>query len=229
MKRAKGRKPQKLQTDDGKEFYNKTFAALMKREGIHHFSTYGDTKASIVERFNRTFKERLYRYFTVKNTTKYLDVLPQLVIGYNTSYHRTIGMAPEKVYEGNERDVWDRMYAKHLLGKKVKPVLKPGDRVRLNKKFRLFEKGYLPGWTEEVFVVRCGLQGVVPTYKLEEFDGTPLKGTFYAQDLQKVDVGDDDDLFRVEKILKRKGTKVLVRWLNWPDKYDSWPEKKDLQ
>ncbi len=61
LKRAKGRKPQKLQTDDGKEFYNKTFTALMKREGIHHLSTAGDTKASTVERLNRTLKERMYR------------------------------------------------------------------------------------------------------------------------------------------------------------------------
>jgi len=91
LKRAKGRKPINVQTDDGKEFYNSTFAALMKQKNIHHFSTSGDTKASIVERFNRTFKERLYRYFTVKNTLGYLPVLPDLVKGYNASYHHTIG------------------------------------------------------------------------------------------------------------------------------------------
>ena len=50
-----GRKPIKLQTDDGKEFYKKTFQSLLTHEGIHHFSTSGDTKASVVERFNRTF------------------------------------------------------------------------------------------------------------------------------------------------------------------------------
>ena len=96
LKRADGRKPQKLQTDDGKEFYNKTFVALMKQEGIHHFSTAGDTKASIVERFNRTLKERMYRYFTAKNTLSYLPVLQSLVKGYNGTYHRSIGMPPRK-------------------------------------------------------------------------------------------------------------------------------------
>ena len=88
LNRAKGRKPINGETDDGKEFYNSTFAALMKQENVHHFSTSGDTKASIVERFNRTFKERLYRYFTVKNTLGNLPVLPDLVKGYNASYHR---------------------------------------------------------------------------------------------------------------------------------------------
>ena len=198
LKRAKSRKPVNLQTDDGKEFYNSTFAALMKQKDIHHFSTNGDTKASIVERFNRTFKERLYRYFTVKNTLGYLPVLPDLVKGYNASYHRTIG-----------EEVWDRMYGKRLPKKTQKGALKVTDSVRLNKKFRQFKKGYLPGWTEEVFVVQRVIPGVVPTYKFEELDGTLLKGTFYEQDLQKVNLS-KDDLFRVDKVVKRKENKVFL-------------------
>lgn len=228
LKRAKGRKPINLQTDDGKEFHNSTFAALMKQKNIHHFSTSGDTKASIVERFIRTFKERLYRYFTVKNTLGYLPVLPDLVKGYNASYHRTIGMAPDHVNVKNEKEVWDRMYGKRLSRKPKKGSLKVKDRVRLNKKYRQFKKGYLPGWTEEVFVVRRVIPGVVTTYKIEELDGVPLKGTFYEQDLQKVTVS-EDDLFRVEKVLKRKGNKLLVRWKGWSNKYDSWIDKADVK
>ena len=75
---------------------------------------------------------------------------------------------------------------------------------RANKKYRIFKKGYLPGWTEEVSVVGRVVTGVVPTYKINEWDGTPVEGTFYNEDLQKVTVK-DDDLFRVEKIVKRKG------------------------
>ena len=76
-----GRKPINFQTDNGKEFYNKTFQDLMKRKGIHHFSTRGDMKSSVVEWFNRTLKERLYRYFTVQNTMKFVPVLQDLVQG----------------------------------------------------------------------------------------------------------------------------------------------------
>ena len=79
--------------------------------------------------------------------------------------------------------------------------MKVGDCVRLNKKFRLFKKSYLPGWTEEGFVIRESRGGPVPTYKLEEWGGTPLKGTFYEQDVQKVNVK-DNDIFRIEKIVK---------------------------
>ena len=227
LKRSDERQPLKLQTEDGKEFYNKTFQALLKRKGIHHFSTAGDTKASVV-RFNRTLKKRLYRYFTVKNTLKYLPVLKELVTGYNRSYHRSIKMAPEKVTMSNEGRVWKTLYGKRLGAKRKKAKLKVGDRVRLNKKYRVFKKSYLPGWTKEVFLVVRVTPGVVPTYKIKEWDGTPLTGTFYGEDLQKVTVR-DDGLFRVEKIVKRKGDKVLVRWKGWPDKYDSWIEKRALE
>ena len=65
----------------------------MKREKIHHFSTHGDAKATVVERFNRTLKSKLYRYFTVVNSIRFVDVLPKLVQQYNHTYHRSIGMA----------------------------------------------------------------------------------------------------------------------------------------
>ena len=220
-----GRKPINLQTDDGKEFYNKTFQELMKQKDIHHFSTSGDTKASVVERFNRTLKQRLYRYFTVKNTLNFVPLLQDLVRGYNRSYHRSIKTAPDQVTQANSEDVWEALYGKK--GKFKKPQFKVRDRVRLNKKFRVFKKGYLPGWTEEVFGIRSVKRGKVPTYKVEEWDGALVEGTFYEQDLQKVNVK-DDDLFRIEKIVKRKGNKVLVRWKGWPVKYDSWLEKKDV-
>ena len=74
----------------------------MKRKDIRHFSTAGDTRASVVERFNRTLKKRLYRYFTGKNTLSYLSVLKDLVAGYSRSYHRSIKMAPAKVSMNNE-------------------------------------------------------------------------------------------------------------------------------
>ena len=223
------RSPQKLQTDDGKEFYNKHVTKVLKEHGTHHFSTAGDTKASVVERFNRTFKQRLYRYMTTYNTFKYLSVLPKLVDGYNASFHRSIGRAPRDVDQSNAEKVWDMLYdTKKKKKKKNRDALKVGDRVRLNKKHRPFKKGYLPGWTEEVFLItRANLDGNVPTYRISEWDDTPIKGTFYAQDLQKVTVT-DDDLFRIDSVVRRKKDKVLVRWKGWPSKYDSWIDKKDL-
>ena len=208
--------------------FTTTFQTLMSKEGIKHFSTSGDTKASVVERFNRTLKQRLYRYFTVKNTLQYVPVLQSLVKGYNRTYHRSIKMAPDQVTLENSEKVWENLYGTLEIKKPKKPSLKVGDRVRMNKKFRQFKKGYLPGWTEEVFVVRSVRKGTVPTYKVEEWDGTPIQGTFYEQDLQKVGYK-DDGVFRIEKIVKRKGDKVLVKWKGWPDKYNSWLDKRAVK
>ena len=222
----KQRRPNRLQTDRGKEFYNRTFQRWLDEQGIKHFSTEGDAKASVVERFNRTLKERLYRYFTAANTLRFDDVLPDLVQGYNATRHRSIGMAPQDVTWDNEEAVWKGSYGPRLKGKK-KPPFKVGDRVRLNKIHRTFEKGYLPGWTEEVFLVHRVVPGPVPTYKIREWDDTPVQGTFYDADLQKVHVF-DQALFRIEKVLKRQKDRWLVKWKGWPDKYNSWIARGDV-
>jgi len=216
-----GRNPNRLQTDRGKEFYNRTFQRWVKDHGIDHFSTEGDAKATVVERFNRTLKERLYRYFTAANTLRFDDELPQLVQGFNATRHRSIGMAPKDVTWDNEEAVWKRLYVKRLNQKHPQPKFKVGDRARLNKIHRTFEKGYLPRWTEEVFVVHRVVPGVVPTYKIREWDDPPVKGTFYEADLQKVHVS-DYALFRIEKVLRRQKDRVLVKWKGWPGKYNSW-------
>ena len=226
LKRAHPRRPRQLQTDQGKEFYNRSFQQVLKKHAIHHFSTYGDTKASVIERFNRTLKERLYRYLTAANTLKFVDVLPQVVQGYNASWHRSIGRAPQDVTPRNELEVWHRLYPSPS-APRPSPKLKAGDRVRLSKEARPFRKGYLPGWTEEVFVVRRVVPGSVPTYKVEEFDGTLVQGTFYEPELQRVTV-DDDTLWRIEKVLKRRGDQWYVQWKGWPRKYDSWIRRQDL-
>jgi len=136
-------------------------------------------------------------------------------------------MAPQDVTWDNEEAVWKRLYEKRFKAKRASPKFKVGNRVRLNKIHRTFEKGYLPGWTEEVFVVHRVVPGVVPTYKIREWDDTPVKGTFYEADLQKIHVS-NQAMFRIEKVLKRQKGQVLVKWKGWPDKYNSWIASQDV-
>ena len=228
-KRAHPRKPLRIQTDAGTEFYNSKVQAFFKGQNVGHFSTYGDAKAAVVERWNRTLKEKMFRYFTAKNTLKYIDILQSLVHAYNHTRHSSIKEKPVNVKESNENTIWNRLYGARLSQKPKKaPKCQIGDKVRLNKKHRPFKKGYLPGWTEEVFLVREVKRHPLVTYKLTEYDGTPIKGTFYEPDVQNVHVS-DESLFRVEKVLKRKGKQVFVKWKGWPKKYNSWIAKQDLQ
>lgn len=84
---SSGRKPNKLQTDQGKEFVNEHFQKFLRDKNIHFFTTNSGLKASVVERYNRTLKNKMYRYFTAKNTLRYIDVLPKLVSSYNKTYN----------------------------------------------------------------------------------------------------------------------------------------------
>ena len=221
--------PLSLHTDKGKEFLNSTLQRYLKQQNVHHFVTQSETKVQVVERFNRTLKERMFRAFTIGNTLNYLTLLPKLLHGYNASHHCTIGMAPKDVNLKTQERVWNKAFRQDWLKNKRTKFqrfkFKVGDKVRISKARRTFKKGYLPGWTEEVFVIRQLLKQSPPAYKIEEYDGTMVKGTFYEHELQHVDVT-DDDLFRIDRIIKKRGkgnnAEALVAWKNWPAKYNSW-------
>lgn len=232
-----GRKPQTLQTDQGTEFLNSTVQALLKKERIHFFTTYNvETKASVVERFNRTLKTRMWRYFTENNTKHFEDVLPSLVHAYNHTFHRSIGRTPAEVSPENEELVWLTLYGGLKQSKRKKRRdrrrLQPGDWVRINKSRRTFKKGYLPNWTEELFGVVRVLDGDPPTYILQDYSGTTIEGSFYMDEIQKVDKV--DSMYLVEEVLDERakkggGKEVLVRWVGYSKKFDSWIDKKWLQ
>jgi hypothetical protein len=144
----KNRQPRKLQTDKGTEFINRNTQQLFNNKGIHWFATENETKAQIVERFNRTLKERMYKYFTAQNTRRWIDVLEKLVKNYNTSYHSSIKMTPEQAsIPENEGGVRDNLYSS--VPKFTKSSLNVGDNVRISKYKGKFRKGYTPNYISE--------------------------------------------------------------------------------
>jgi Integrase core domain/Chromo (CHRromatin Organisation MOdifier) domain len=225
---AQGRKPLRLQTDKGTEFINKTFQKFLKEEGVYFFVTENeDIKASIVERFNRTLKEKMWRYFTKKNTLRYVEVLPALVRNYNHSYHRSIQRTPAEVDETNQEEVWQTLYGD---SGGDSGVFREGDRVRISKARRTFKKGYLPSWTEELFTVSRLNRTTPVTYVLNDDHGEELKGTFYKEEIQKVG---DKRVYRVESILDERedarGRKeYLVKWFGYDSSFNSWIAKEQL-
>ena len=107
----------------------------------------GRNVVDLISDVMRTRKTRMYKYFTVNNTRRYVEVLPKLVSGYNNTIHSSIGMAPinDEIY------IRQKLYGKEKSVKSYKYQI--GDHVRISKAKRQLKKGYLPDWTEEVFII----------------------------------------------------------------------------
>ena len=86
-----------IHADQGNEFFNKELGNFLKKHNITLYSTNSEVKASIVERFNRTLKEKMWRYFEYSNDYKYIDILDDLIDSYNKTYHRSIKCSPNNV------------------------------------------------------------------------------------------------------------------------------------
>ena len=214
----KERKPEKLWVDKGKEFYNKDVKSL-----IDIYSTENEEKASVVERWNRTMKEKMFKYFSANNTRKYIDVLDEMVKNYNETVHSSIKMTPiEASKEKNENKTWLNLYSIPKEGKE--PKYSVGNKVRITKKKTTFEKGYTPRWTEEVFTIDEVLRTDPPTYKIRDYNDERIQGSFYEPELQKT----SQDIYRIEKVIRKQGNKALVKWLGYPDSFNSWIDSKDV-
>ena len=218
----KYRRPMKIHTDKGLEFINKPTQNLFQKLGIHWFTTENETKAQVVERFNRTLKSKMYKYFTANNTKTWIDIIHDLIFNYNNSYHRSIKMTPvEASLEKNSKSVYDSLFPNEKIGK-LKGKFKVGDRVRISKKRKDFTKGYLPNFTEEIFVILKVLETDPPTYILNDMNDEIIKGSFYEQELVKY----ENDAYEIDKIIKRKKDKLLVKWKGYIE--PSWINKSDM-
>ena len=129
-----------LWTDKGKEFYNKNVAELLRKNNIHLYSTENEEKASVVERWNRTIKTKMWKYFSANNTKKYIDILSQLIDRYNNTEHRAIGCTPTVARQpASYQHVFKTLYAKKVEDRRsVVAKFHPGDKVRIVKKKKTF-------------------------------------------------------------------------------------------
>ena len=216
--------PAKLWVDKGREFYNKDVSALLKKNDILIYSTNNDEKCSVVERWNRTIKTQLWRYFSANGTHKYIDILQPLMDKYNSTKHRSIGMTPlDARKSSNYQQVFKNLYFKKVQSRILKPKYKVGDKVRISKKKNIFEKGFTVNWSDKIYTITEILKTLPPTYKIKD-DREEIKGTFYEQELQKT----SEDTFRIEKVLRWKkqndgGERLArVKWVGYDSSYNSW-------
>ena len=207
------RKLNKIWVDKGSEFYNAYFKKWLRDNNIVMYSTHNEGKSVVAERFIRTLKSKIYKYMTSISKNVYIDKLDDIVDGYNNTYHTTIKMKPI--------DVKDNTYinAEKEINNKD-PKFKVGDHVYKN----IFAKGCMPNWSEEVFVIKKVKNTVPWTYVINDLNGEEVAGTFYEKELQKT----NQEEFRIEKVIRRKGDKLYVKWKGYYNSFNSWIDKASL-
>jgi Integrase core domain/Chromo (CHRromatin Organisation MOdifier) domain len=227
---AQGRQPQRLQTDDGREFDNRIVQHLLNIENIRFFTVKSQFKAAVVERFNRTLKTKMWRYFTQTGNYRWIDVLPDLLTGYNAAVHSSIGIAPINVTAENEHDLWQVQEAKgpqQVTRRDVTTPYQVGDQVRVSVAKGPFAKGYLPNWSEQIYTVVQRLETILQPlqYKLQDYNNEEIKGSFYSAELQAVV---PPERYAVEKVVRTRKvngrTQYFVKWLGYGNEFNSWTD-----
>ena len=147
----------------------------------------------------------------------YIDKLDDIVKEYNNKYHTSIKMKPADVKNSTYIDVKKETNDRN-------PKFKVGDHVKISKYKNIFAKGYMPNWSEEIFVIRK-IKNTVPwTYVINDLNAEEIIGTFYEKELQ----GTNQQEYRIEKIIKKKGDNLYVKWKGYNNSFNSWIDKKDV-
>jgi len=214
------RTPKLMQLDNGKEFYNSIFDNLMIKFNIKKYSVYSTKKACIIERFNRTLKSLMYKEFTSIGSQKWINILPKLIEKYNNTKHSTIGMTPVQADKNPSSVILKR---RKITDCTIK--FKLGDKVRISIHKGVFTKGYLPNWSTEIFSV-VKINNTLPvTYNLQDFTGKPIAGSFYSEEICKTKYPKD---YLIDKIIRKKGDKLFVKWLGFDNSHNSWIYTRDI-
>ena len=181
------------------------------------YLTNNEGKSVIAERFIRTLKTKIYKYMTSISKNGYIDKLDDIVKEYNNKYHTSIKMKPVDVKDNTYID-----FKKEINDKN--PKFKVGDHVRISKYKNIFAKGYMPNWSEEIFIIKK-IKNIVPwTYVINDLNGEGIIGIFYEKELQ----GTNQQEYRIEKVIKRKRNKLYFKWKGYDNSFNSWIDKKDI-
>ena len=206
------KKPNKIWVDKGSEFYNAYFKKSLRDNDIVMYSTHNEGKSVVAERFIRTIKSKIYKYMTSISKNVYIDKLDDIVDKYITIKMKPIDVK-DNTYINADKEINNK-----------DPKFKVGDHVRISKYKNIFTKGYMPNWSEEVFVIKKVKNTVPWTYVINDLNGEETTGTFYEKELQNT----NQEEFRIEKVIRRKGDKLYVKWKGYDNSLNSWIDKASL-
>ena len=173
------RKPNLIETDRGKEFYNNIFQDFLNKNNIKHYSRNSSYGAVFAERFNRTIRDLLKKIVFEKGDAKWIDVLPTITKQYNNKIHSSTKLSPKDAsLKKNEGYVYRNLLDKR---KKVKPKYEIGDLVRTADLKETFSKGDTINWSYKLYKITEIINDTIPTYHIdnlpERYNESLLKKT----------------------------------------------------
>jgi hypothetical protein len=223
-----GRIPKYLWVDQGREFYNSHMTTLLDAHGIKRYSTFGEGKAVVIERLNRTLKQWQFKFFTRHQTHNWIDDNDALIQKYNHKEHRGIGnRTPYSM------SMWPDAVQDHEFcfePKNIKAKYDIGDYVRISKDKGIFGKGFTTNWSQEQFIIvgiRESTCGELPMYTLKDWYHEPIQGRFYEPQIQKVKY---PNAYLIEKVIKhdKPGKRLLVKWVGFDSRHNKWIPEDNL-
>ena len=159
---------------------------LVQKYHMVVYYTTGPKKNSMVERFNRTLKERIERYFTETGTKKWVNILADFVSNINHSVNRSIGLPPSEVTLENADKIWKKLYPNAGKNPKCDLILE-GDRVRKVLPSNIFSKGYHQSWSDQLYTVDSIEKSMgMCLYHLKNDEGEILPRKYYTLELNFV-------------------------------------------
>ena len=227
-----GDKPERLNSDRGSELICKKFENFLAEQNIFHYLAYSERKCPIIERFNLTLQNIIYKMMAKERTLKWTSFIDKAMHIYHNRLHSTIQMTPLQA----EEDENEQVVRKNLLlyfhkrgGKKKKPKFHVNDTVRIWKKRNTFHRGYDENFSREYFkIINVKINLPVPRYQLEDSKGDVIIGSFFEEELVRYT---PPSIFEIEVIDERKrGRKkeYLIHYMGYPKSMDEWMGKEKL-
>ena len=227
-----GDKPKRLNTDRGSEMICKQFRTFLKGKNIHHYLAYSLRKCPVVERFNLTIQQLLYKIMAKNNSLEWVKFIDQAMKIYLNRNHRTIGMSPIEGDKKENEEVLRQRYLERYIKSNLKrrdPKFSVGDTVRIWGERGQFHRGYMEDFTKEFFIISKVLKNLpFPRYIIKEYNGDEVVGAFFEDELVKYNPG---DMYQVQVLKQRKskrGLEYLVHYVGWPHTYDEWKLAKEI-
>jgi len=202
---------------------------------VKHYLAYSPYHANYAERCVRTVKSKLFKYFTKTETVNWLSVLDEMADSLNSTIHSTTKMAANDITIKNEREVYEKVYLPIELKREKEPIVfkfRRGDKVHISSKRGVFEKGYTPQFSQELFMIAARLPTHPVRYRLKDLAGELLLGSYYEDEMLQAVVNDDSS-YAIDRVIQRKTVKgeklALIQWKHYSKKFNSWIPESEIR